>query len=59
MKEEIINRVANSKLVTIDLEDFYPEGKRIIFDIKDWLFEELILREKEFRPRFHCVGEIS
>ena len=49
MPEEIINRIANSKLVTIDLEDFYPEGKRIIFDIKDWLFEELILREKDFR----------
>ncbi len=49
MKEEIINRVANSKLVTIDLENFYPEGKRVVFDIKDWLFEGLILREKEFR----------
>ncbi|MCH7524589.1 MAG: DUF2480 family protein [Bacteroidetes bacterium] len=49
MSDEIINRVANSKLITIDLEDFYPEGKRIVFDIKDWLFEGLILREKEFR----------
>ena len=49
MQKEIINRVANSKLITIDLEDFYPEGKRIVFDIKDWLFEGLILREKEFR----------
>ena len=49
MSEEIINRVANSKLVTIDLEDFYPEGKRVLFDIKDWLFEELILKEEDFR----------
>lgn len=49
MADEIINRVANSKLITIDLEDFYPEGKRAIFDIKDWLYEELILREKDFR----------
>jgi hypothetical protein len=49
MAEEIINRVANSKLVTIDLEDFYPEGKRVVFDLKDWLFQELALREKEFR----------
>lgn len=49
MAEEIVNRVAKSKLVTIDLEDFYPEGKRVLFDIKDWLFEELILKEKEFR----------
>lgn len=49
MANEIINRVANSKLVTIDLEDHYPEGKRILFDIKDWLYEGLVLREKEFR----------
>ena len=49
MKDEIINRVANSTLVTINLEDFYPEGQRILFDIKDWLYEGLVLREKEFR----------
>jgi len=49
--EEIINKVANSKLVTIDLEDYYPEGKRVVFDIKDFLFESLILREKEFREQ--------
>ena len=49
MAEEIINRVANSKLKVIDLEDFYPKGKRILFDIKDWLLEGLVLREKEFR----------
>lgn len=46
---EIINRIANSKLVTIDLEDFYPKGERISFDIKDWLFQETILKEKEYR----------
>jgi len=49
MTNEIINRVANSKLETIDLEEYYPEGERIAFDIKDWLFEGLVLREKEFR----------
>ena len=49
MSKEIINRVANSKLVTLDLEDYYPAGKRTILDIKDWLFEGLILREKAFR----------
>ncbi|MFD0977423.1 DUF2480 family protein [Salinimicrobium gaetbulicola] len=49
MAEEIVNRVANSKLVTFDLEDFYPEGERILFDIKDWLLEGLVLREKDFR----------
>lgn len=51
MTDEIVNRVANSNLITIDLEDFYPEGKRILFDIKDWLYEELVLREKEFREK--------
>jgi hypothetical protein len=49
MAEEIINRVTNSKLVTLDLEDFYPEGVRVVFDIKDWLFQEIILKEKDFR----------
>ncbi len=49
MAEEIINRVANSKLKTFDLEEIYPDGKRILFDIKDWLFQELILKEKDFR----------
>jgi len=49
MAEEIVNRVANSKLKVIDLEDYYPNGKRIAFDIKDWLLEGLVLREKDFR----------
>ena len=48
--EEIKNRVAENKnLITFDLEDYYPEGERILFDIKDWLFEGLILKEKDFR----------
>lgn len=47
--KEIVNKVAQSKLVTIDLEDYYPQGNRIVFDIKDWLFEEIILKEKDFR----------
>ena len=51
MVDDIVNRVANSKLITIDLEDFYPEGKRILFDIKDWLYEGLVLREKDFREK--------
>ncbi len=49
MAEEIINRVANSKLVTVNLEDHYPQGERLLFDIKDWLLEGLVLREKDFR----------
>lgn len=49
--EEIVNRVAKSPLITIDLEDYYPEGKRIQFDLKDFLYEELILKEKDFREQ--------
>jgi hypothetical protein len=41
--------VANSSLVTIDLETFYPEGEVVAFDLKDYLFMELILKEKDFR----------
>ncbi|HET8753736.1 MAG TPA: DUF2480 family protein [Salinimicrobium sp.] len=51
MAEEILNRVANSKLITFNLEDFYPEGKRELFDIKDWLLEGFVLREKDFREK--------
>lgn len=49
MSEKIINRVSNSSLITIDLEELYPTGKRISLDIKDWLFEGIILKEKDFR----------
>ena len=49
MADEIINRVATSKLKVIDLEDYYPKGKRVHFDIKDWLLEGFVLREKDFR----------
>lgn len=46
---DIVNRVSQSKLVTFDLEDYYPKGQRIVLDIKDWLYEGFILKEKEFR----------
>jgi len=47
--DEIVNRVANSSLVSINLEDFYSKDERILFDIKGLLFQELILKEKDFR----------
>ncbi|MCW3086226.1 MAG: hypothetical protein JWP12_3592 [Bacteroidetes bacterium] len=49
MENEILNKVAQSGLVTIDLEEYYPTGERFLFDIKDLLFQGLILREKDFR----------
>lgn len=48
-EQEIVNRVASSKLKTFDLEEIYPEGKRVVLDIKDWLFQEIILKERDFR----------
>lgn len=49
MEDAIINRVAQSSLMTINLEDYYDSHERIVYDIKDNLFQEMILREKDFR----------
>ncbi len=49
MEQEIINKVANSGLIQLDLEELRPIGERVFFDIKPLLFQELVLREKDFR----------
>ncbi|HEY4322413.1 MAG TPA: DUF2480 family protein [Mucilaginibacter sp.] len=49
IQETIINKVAQSGLVTLDPASFYPEGERVVYDIADNLFQGLILREKDFR----------
>ena len=49
MTETIVNKVAESGLVNIDLEDYYPKGEIKIFDLKEYLFMGLILKEKDFR----------
>jgi hypothetical protein len=46
---EIINKVQSSGLLSLDLEEFYPEGDRVVLDIKEQLFMGMILKEKEFR----------
>lgn len=46
---EIKNKVASSGLVNFDIAELYPKGERIGLDIKDFLIDELILREKDFR----------
>lgn len=48
-EKDIVNRVANSPLVTFDLEELYVPGERVLIDIKGQLFQELILKEKDFR----------
>lgn len=47
--EEIVNRVAKSGIITIDLDGFYDDNNQLVFDIKPLLFQEMILREKDFR----------
>jgi hypothetical protein len=47
--EEIINKVALSGLITLDLEDYYHRGERVVYDLKDNLFMGMILKEKDFR----------
>jgi hypothetical protein len=49
MEQEIVNKVANSGLITIDLEELVDKGERVALDIKDQLFQGLLLREKDFR----------
>ncbi len=47
--DEIVNKVAESGIVSIDLEELYEDGERVIFDVKPHLFQGLILKEKDFR----------
>lgn len=49
MSEPLINRVAESGIITIDPSTFIPMGETIVFDLKDHLFMGLILKEKDFR----------
>ena len=49
MRDEIVNRVANSALITIDLADYAPSQSISVLDVKDFLFQEIILKEKGFR----------
>ena len=49
MEKEIVNRVAQSELITIDFSDYIAENEIVEFDLKQFLFSETILKEKEFR----------
>jgi hypothetical protein len=48
-QDPIVNRVANSNLISLDLEEYYHKGERILYDIKNNLYQEVILKEKDFR----------
>ncbi len=49
MEDIIVNKVANSGLISFDLEDLYHKGERVVYDLKDNLFMGMILKEKDFR----------
>ena len=49
MDEAIINRVNESALITLNLEEYFPAEEIALFDMKDYLFMGLILKEKDFR----------
>ena len=53
---EIVNKVANSGLINFDISDLIPKGTRKGIDLKDFLFEGLILREADFRQK---ISEIN
>jgi hypothetical protein len=49
MSDAIVNKVSESGLITLDLEQYYPREEVVLFDLKDYLFMGLILKEKDFR----------
>lgn len=49
MDDVFINKVSESGIITLDLEDYYPKEETAVFDMKDHLFMGLILKEKDFR----------
>jgi len=49
MDDVFVNKVSESGIITLDLEDFYPKDETVVFDMKDYLFMGLILKEKDFR----------
>ncbi len=55
MSETFINKVAESGIVTFNIEDYFPTETLAIFDMKDFLFMGLILKEKEFREALKTI----
>lgn len=49
IQETFVNKVANSGLLTLNLEEYFHRGERLVYDIKDNLFSGLMLKEQDFR----------
>ncbi len=55
MSEPFINKVAESGLISLDLAQYIPNNEIVVFDIKPYLFMELILKEKDFRASLSTI----
>jgi hypothetical protein len=55
MSESLINKVAESGLISLDLAQYIPNNDIVVFDIKPYLFMELILKEKDFRTSLSTI----
>jgi hypothetical protein len=55
VSDAIVNKVAESGLYTLDLEDYYPREEIVVFDLKPLLFMEMILKEKDFRASLAAI----
>ncbi|MDF2157007.1 DUF2480 family protein [Algoriphagus sp. CAU 1675] len=53
---EIVNRVAQSSIVSLDLEKIYPQEERVVFDLEPFLFQGLVLKEKDFRAELKSLN---
>jgi Protein of unknown function (DUF2480) len=56
MENVFVNKVAESGIITLDLETFYPKDELAVFDMKDYLFMGLILKEKDYRTALTTIN---
>ncbi len=56
MQETFVNKVAESGIITFNLEEYYPKGEIVLFDLKDFLFMGLILKEKDYRAALQTTN---
>jgi hypothetical protein len=59
MENTIVNKVAQSSIVTLNLEDFLPKEPIKLFDLKDFLFMGLILKEKDYRAALETFNWVA
>lgn len=53
--ERLVNKVAESGIISLDLEKFYPQQEVVELDLKDFLFMEMLLKEKDFREKLEAT----